>query len=106
MRRQPDRSCSNPPDRPLVRRLGRLTILAAAVHAAGRCPRPVSLGASRRLPRDLVHRPGPRVKPILPFRRDIRSFAVSAFLRRSLLNVFISSRQRLVVPSTQPGGQR
>ena len=33
MRRQPDRSCSNPPDRPLVRRLGRLTILAAAVHA-------------------------------------------------------------------------
>ena len=33
MRRQPDRSCSNQSDRPLVRRLGRLTILAAAVLA-------------------------------------------------------------------------
>jgi type IV secretory pathway VirB2 component (pilin) len=33
MRRQPDRSCSNPSNRPLVRRLGRLTILAAAILA-------------------------------------------------------------------------
>jgi hypothetical protein len=33
MRRPPDRSCSNPPDRPLLRRLGRLTILAAAILA-------------------------------------------------------------------------
>jgi hypothetical protein len=33
MRRPPARSCSNPPDRPLVRRLGRLTILAAAILA-------------------------------------------------------------------------
>ena len=33
MRRQPDCSCSSPPDRPLVRRLGRLTILATAILA-------------------------------------------------------------------------
>jgi hypothetical protein len=58
MRRPPDRSCSNPPDRPLVRRLGRLKHPRGRhPRGAGRCPRPVSPGARRRQPRDLLHRP-------------------------------------------------
>jgi hypothetical protein len=58
MRRQPDRSCSNPPDRPLVRRLGRLTIFAAAVHAW-----PAAALASPSLPGS---KPPPTLRPRSP----------------------------------------